>query len=77
MKEECFFSDPPVKLDEEQGGSVWDRGKIIIWLALSISGNLASELCLNKINKEWRFIWAALLIAIIIIGLPILVKGYL
>lgn len=77
MKEESFFSDPHVKLDEEHEISVWNREKVIIWLGLSMLGNFVAESCLNKINKEWSFIWAALLIVFIIICLPILVKGYL
>lgn len=77
MKEESFFSDPHVKLDEEHEISVWNREKVIIWLGLSMLGNFVAESCLNKINKEWSFIWAASLIVFIIICLPILVKGYL
>nr|DAE56475.1 MAG TPA: hypothetical protein [Caudoviricetes sp.] len=66
MKQKKFL-DPPSEPVEEEEASLWNRGKIIIWLALSIAANWCSDLCLDVINNKRRFIWAASVIVIIVI----------
>lgn len=66
MKQKKFFSDSSSGAVEEEV-SVWNRGKIIIWVALSIVANWCSDLCLDVINNKRRFIWAASVIVIIVI----------